>query len=203
MSEIDLIILDVDNTLVNWVDYHLPAFRTMLDELEELTGIERDELKRAFRDVHKEHGTSEYAFAIHELDILKNGPEPLSPSEVQDQYGSVIKAYQEERQMRLKPYKGVEKTLNHLSNKGYKLVAYTDTLFYYAADRIRKLGIETYLDGLVVPEDHQFPDESDSAILTNRKHSPDEYDIPHIMLLKPGRSKPAPEILYRSSVGDC
>ena len=69
---IKLVICDLDNTLYDWVGYYVPAFEAMVSELQHEHGVDRERLLDDFRSVHQSHGTSEYAFVLTELDVLRD-----------------------------------------------------------------------------------------------------------------------------------
>ena len=64
-----VLITDLDNTIYNWVDFFAPSFRAMLGEMVHLTSLDEDTLISSFQRVYQRHGTSEYSFAIEELDL--------------------------------------------------------------------------------------------------------------------------------------
>jgi len=64
MQRVTVVILDLDNTLFDWVEIWCQSFRAMLDELVQHSGIEREILLSDFKAVFTRHATSEYAFAI-------------------------------------------------------------------------------------------------------------------------------------------
>src|SRR5689334_11251035 len=67
---IKLVVVDLDNTLYDWVGYYVPSFEALVGELEGEHEIDREALLDAFRAVHQRRGTSEYAFVLTELDVL-------------------------------------------------------------------------------------------------------------------------------------
>lgn len=158
MDQIKLIITDLDNTIYNWVDYYAVSFRLMLAELVRITGIEESRLKASFKRVHQRHRTSEYAFAIQELDVLADQDRGLSISERLTKYHSAIYAFRRKRKETLKVYPGVVETLNGLRANGRTIVAHTDAMMFYAVYRLQtQLNIAELFDGLFAPQDHGLP----------------------------------------------
>lgn len=193
---IELVVLDLDNTLYDWVSYQVPAFRAMLTELGEITGIPKDELKASFQRIHQKHGTSEYAFAIEELDVLQEVDRDLSIPERLEKYATAIDAFRQVRADRLRLYPGTLEVLEALRREGRQLVAYTDAMMFYATRRLKQLGIEHLFSGLVAPRDHGLPPgvrpEWVRSSTDETKYRP---LIPHVEELDPGLVKPNPEIL--------
>ena len=92
----------------------------MLDALVGESGIPREALERDFRVVHQRHGTSEYAFAIEELQCLKE----LHPGEdLAKRYAGAIDAYRAARRKVLQLFPTVEATLRKLKDSGCLVVA--------------------------------------------------------------------------------
>jgi phosphoglycolate phosphatase len=155
---IKAILTDLDNTLYNWIDYYVPSFLAMVSELSTLTGIDQEKLKSSFKRVHERHKTTEYSFAIEQLDVLTQANKGLTTSEILLRYESAIRAFRRSRKSTLKLYDGVAENLLALKRRGKILVAVTDSLRYYAEYRLRQLGIDSLFDALVSPPDHGIPD---------------------------------------------
>ena len=121
MQRVTVVILDLDNTLFDWVEIWCQSFRAMLDELVQHSGIEREILLSDFKAVFTRHATSEYAFAIEELPSLqaKHPGENLAQL-----YDPAIHAYRSARKSALQLFPDVEETLQKLKDAGCLLVGY-------------------------------------------------------------------------------
>lgn len=197
MPEIKLVITDLDNTIYNWVDYYAASFRAMLDELVRTTGIEESRLKASFKRVHQRHRTSEYAFAIEELDVLADRDRGLSVSERIAKYQRAIHAFRRKRKETLKVYAGVVEALGNLRKSGRKIVAHTDAMMFYAVYRLQiQLGIAELFDGLFAPRDHGLPP---GVVDTDVRYheDPSRYRcvVPVHRELDPSVMKPDPRVL--------
>jgi FMN phosphatase YigB (HAD superfamily) len=193
---IELVVLDLDNTLYDWVGYYVPAFRAMLAEVSRLTGVPKDELKASFQRVHQRHGTSEYAFAIEELDVLQEFDQHLTIPERLEKYATAIDAFRELRAERMCLYPGTAEVLEALHREDRQLVAYTDAMMFYATRRLKQLGIEHFFSGLVAQRDHGLPPGvRPEWVRSSDDESKYQTLIPHIEELEPGLVKPSPEIL--------
>jgi phosphoglycolate phosphatase len=157
MQTIRLVVLDLDNTLYDWVGFYIPSFLAMVRELSRISGIGPAELKASFKKVHERHRSSEYAFAIEELDVLKKESRDLSTTNVFERYGTAIEAFRETRGNTLHLYDGVLETLKLLKAANKKLAAVTDATMFYALRRIKDLGIEDLFDLICAPADHGLP----------------------------------------------
>jgi FMN phosphatase YigB (HAD superfamily) len=156
-APIRLVVLDLDNTLYDWIGFYIPSFLAMVEELSKITGISEPELKASFKRVHEKNKSSEYAFAIEELDILKATFGNLSTREVFEKFGSAVEAFRETRRRTLHLYGGVVDTLENLKSSNTRLVAVTDATMYYAVRRLKDLGIELLFDMICAPADHGLP----------------------------------------------
>jgi FMN phosphatase YigB (HAD superfamily) len=157
MPPIQVIVFDLDNTLYDWVGFYIPSFLAMVRELSILTGISEAELKASFKKVHERHRSSEYAFGIEELDVLRTDAAVLNTREVFERFGPAIEAFRTTRDRTLHLYDGVAETLNDLKALNKKLVAVTDTTMYYATRRLQDLKIEQSFDMICAPADHGLP----------------------------------------------
>lgn len=150
MSKRTVLITDVDNTLFDWVDFWGQSFTAMMRAVSKIENIEPSNLYNEIKQVHRNHGTSEYAFMLEELPYIKN----LDPvrqyriiQEANDDFASV-------RDGSLKLYAGVQETLETLRAKGIYIVAYTESYSRYTGHRLKLLGLDGKIDVLYAPEDH-------------------------------------------------
>ncbi|MEN3281412.1 MAG: hypothetical protein V7607_2552 [Solirubrobacteraceae bacterium] len=151
---IKLVVLDLDNTLYDWVGYYVPAFDAMVAELQREHDVETDALLDSFRRVHQHRGTSEYAFVLAELDVLHD-IDALAAST--DGCHPAIAAFRAKGQQTLRLYDGARETLTKLRQTGRHLVAYTDAMTAYADLRLEQLGVADLFDELVATRDHAVP----------------------------------------------
>jgi len=72
LSNVSVIITDLDNTLFDWVEIWYHSFSALVDRIEKDSNIQREQLLDEIREVHQRHGTSEYAFLIEEIPSLQS-----------------------------------------------------------------------------------------------------------------------------------
>lgn len=152
-----LVITDVDNTLYDWLSFYIPSFLAMVNEIHRISGVDVVSLKESFRKVHQLHGTSEYAFAIQELDALAAVDSGLSADERLKKYDSAIHAFRSSRRRTLRLYPGVKETLERLRDAGVMVVAHSDSMMSYTSRRLRQLGIDQLLTAVSAARDHRIP----------------------------------------------
>src|SRR5262249_32220950 len=137
----------------------------------------------------------EYAFAIEELDILRDTDRLLTPQQRLQKYAPAIAAFREQRSKLLALYPGVVSTLTTLKHSGIMIAALTDATTYYASRRLRQLGIENLFDVLCAPEDHGIPDGLNASDVRKSSNARDyETTIPRVVYAGEFR-KPDPGLI--------
>jgi phosphoglycolate phosphatase len=95
---VSVVVVDLDNTLFDWVDIWYRSFKAMLDVLVRESGVAEEILIRDFKGVHKKHGTSEYAFSIEELPALQ---EMYPGEDLRTRFAGAVEAYRKARESAL------------------------------------------------------------------------------------------------------
>ncbi len=197
MLSIRLIVTDLDNTIYNWLDFYIPSFLAMVKKLSEITRVPEDALKASFKRVHEKYHTSEYTFAIQQLDILEEHHRGRSTREILEEYGPALYEFRKARKTRLRLYEGVRETLLALRESGKLVAALTDSkMFQAAVQRLRILEVEDLYHGIVAPPDHGFPPGTSPEDVRYFK-DPESYTskIPIQLELDPSIRKPNPKVL--------
>lgn len=191
---VSVLITDLDNTLFDWVHIWSSGFAALVDEVQRISGIDKEILLRDIAEVHKKHHTSEYAFVLEELPCLQ----AKHPGGViADIYHDAIHAHRRARKETEKLYPGVYATLSSLKEQGVLIVGYTESMAYYAGRRVRVLKLDGLLDYLYSPPDHELPQGLTSEQI--RKYPAGYYDLvqtKHRHTPK-GELKPNPDILLQ------
>lgn len=154
MHERSVLITDVDNTLLDWVTIWHASFSAMFAKLVERSGLPAEQLIPEIRSVHQRHGTSEYAFLINEVPLLKRAAGDV---DVREFYKDAIDAFRDARRQTLALYPGVMEFLSGVKSKGALIIAYTESKAFYTEYRFRKLGLDKVIDYLYSPPDHELP----------------------------------------------
>lgn len=189
------LLLDIDNTLYDWVAFFGPAFRGMCQTLSEMTGIPTETLWSEFKAVFARHGTVEYSFALQELPSIINLHPQATAAELVATYRPAIEVFQHRRRLYLHLYPGVREGMTLLHEAGYEIFAVTDSRRFQAEYRVRQIGLDRLLDGLCCVPDHPVPDEGTIAAI--RRHQSDQYTscIKNVIQLPAGLRKPSPSVL--------
>lgn len=191
---VSVVVTDLDDTLWDWVSIWYHPFKAMLDKVEEISRIPREELLRDFKQVHTRHGTAEYAFALEELpSLIRKHPN----ENITSIYSEAIDAYRSARRQVLKLYPDVHETLESIKDHGTLLVGYTESLAFYTRHRLLKLGLDRTLDFLYSPADHDLPKGLVPEAI--RRYSPESYKLRRTIHrhTPAGKEKPSPEVLLQ------
>ena len=189
------LLLDLDNTLYDWVSYFGPALRGMCRALSEMSGLSSNVLFDELKTVFKRHGTVEYSFAIQELPSLRAKHPEDTQADLVDRYRPVIEVFQQRRRSYLRTYPGVRNGIELLHEAGYHVFGVTDSLQFQVENRLRQLRLDRLLDGLCCVPNHQVP--GPETIASIRRKSADNYgsDLRSVITLPEGLRKPAPGVL--------
>lgn len=152
-KNIKLIITDLDNTLYDWFHPWYKSFKVFIDDVLENTNIEENELLEQIKSIHQKHGTSEYSFdlLLGELKLFQDNYPKEKIEQLRHTFYKTKKDY-------LKLYPGVLELFTHLKQNNCKIIAYTESMEFYAKDRVKKLGLDGILDVLFTPKDHEIPE---------------------------------------------
>lgn len=136
----------------------------MVDEISRVSGIDTETIKASFQRLHRHHGTSEYAFAVEELDVLIDAHPDLTPVDRVRKYDRAIQAFRNCRRERLRLYPGVRETLEELHRRGIRLVAHSDSMMVPVSRRLRQLDIDRRFDAICAARDTGIPEYLPHAI---------------------------------------
>jgi FMN phosphatase YigB (HAD superfamily) len=152
----NVLITDLDNTLFDWFGVWYASNSAMIERICSISGVQKEIILSEMKSIHQKHGTAEYAFLLENLPSLKRlyG----EPENIKKVMNDAIHAFRKARKNQLKLYDTVEETLKKLKEMGVYIVAYTESKSYYTSYRIKKLGLDNYIDVLYSPPDHELPD---------------------------------------------
>jgi len=141
----------------------------MLSEVKRISDLSDEVLIPEIRKIHQHHGTSEYINLIDELPSLQAS---FRSKDLGTVFASAKELFQQTMSESLAPYPGVIETLSTLRSKGILIVVYTDSLAYYTNYRLRRLGLDSLVDYLFSPPDHELPAgvNSEADQLVHAKH---------------------------------
>jgi FMN phosphatase YigB (HAD superfamily) len=193
-----VVVFDADNTLYDWVGFYIPSFRAMVTEISRISGLDYLDIVASFRDVFRRHRLTDYAYALFELEILREYEIHWSPQTFLMKYGSALDAFRKSRKAHLRLYPGVQETLRTLKQQGTVLVAHSDSPARYVGGRLSDLRIDTYFDLLTAPKEMDLAMETVESV-EGIKHRVDwlanEMSI-KVQEFPSHQRKPDPQTLY-------
>ncbi len=190
-----VVLLDVDNTLYDWLGFFGPAFRALLTRLSELSGVSADQLADEFKNVFTTHGTVEYTFAVQELPSIQKLHPRLSGVDLVNQYRQAIDLFQLRRRRFLRLYPCVMSGLKLIRSLGICVFAVTDAQRFHVGQRLNQLKLAEFFDGIFCVDDHETIPDKELAKL--RRHSPERYSVKigREIILPKGLRKPDKSVL--------
>ena len=189
---VDTLIIDLDNTIFDWFAVWYGSFKPIYDEIIAASGRSVDEVNADIRAVHQARHTSEYTFLLEEVacleDIRKN-------EDIRAKFRTALEASQRGRDHNLMLYPSVFRSLWEIKKAGTKIVAYTESMSFYSAYRLKRFGLDGVIDVLFSPEDHAVPA---GVALDSLRRLPDDFyelQVTELRHTPPGELKPNPRIL--------
>ena len=154
-----LLILDLDNTLLDWCSMHAYGVKKSIEKVSEIIGVPYEQLCEEHKEIIDRENCIEYPFVIQQLPsvldhynydfkrILEECSEPARKA-------AELAAYPY-----LKPYRSVLDTLHKIKVDfpDIKLAILTDAPHRVGLWRMYKIGILNYFDGIYGLEDPKLP----------------------------------------------
>lgn len=189
-----LVVVDLDNTLWDWLNIWFQGFDQLLDDVSTETGISRDVLESEAKVAHQAVHTSDHELVLDDLPSLRALYGKESPRE---RLREPMHAYYSTRKRLTTLYAGVQETLGRIKASGAKVVAYTESDEFQATLRIKRTGLDGLLDEVWVAPDQAVTDEEMRRRL--RTGAPEDYELAVTArkTLQAGLHKPAPTVLLR------
>ena len=147
-----LLICDLDNTLYDWVAYFVPSFYAMVDVAVDILQCDRQTLLNDFREIHQRYHDSEHPFSLLETRTVKQSYPNETPEYIAKILDPAFHAFNTSRKSNLHLHPGVRETLETLQEAGVVLVAHTESRFYGAVDRMKRLDLFQYFSRLYCRE---------------------------------------------------
>ncbi|WP_417498583.1 HAD family hydrolase [Methylophaga sp.] len=150
-----VLITDLDNTLYDWFNIWYNSFNGMLNKVVEISGVSKETLIKEIKPVHEKYGTAEYAFVLEKLPSLQKMYG--TREEINKKLNEAIHVARSERMNHLRLYEGVYDTLAELKTRRVRVIAYTESKAWYTKNRLKRLGLDYFIEHLYSPQDHSVP----------------------------------------------
>lgn len=195
MPEKRALIVDLDGTIYNWLDFFAPSFRAMVHVLARITQLDEDTIIESFRQVYQRHKSVEYGFSVQELDIwesLKWSPEDIEEKAVKKARG----AFRRVREKHFRLYPNVKETLQWARDERLLIIGLSDAPEFQVDRRLKVLRIDRFFDSLHSWKGYDVPDHALKEVLERLEAG--EYPESRVSCLKSfdlSGTKPNPETL--------
>ena len=170
-----IIITDLDDTLYDWLGFFIPSFYEMVDEIVNITKINKDILLKEYKSIHQCYGSVEYPFATLELPSILNKYNGKSKEEIKEILGEAFHKFNSVRKRKLQLYDGVADTLKRLFENGVTIIGYTESAQENGFYRLKRLGISQYFKHIYTSEsEYESNIPLDEKIITVKSKKPDK-----------------------------
>ncbi len=191
-NAVNTLIIDLDNTIFDWFAVWYASFEPIFSEIIRVTGRSPAEIEADIRKVHASRRTSEYTFLLEEVAALAD---LRALDDIRVLFKDAVEASQKGRDRNLRLYPSVFACLWDLKKKGVQIVAYTESMRFYSAYRLKRFGLDGVIDYLFSPEDHDLPQ---GVSPSKMRRLPDEFyelQVTEVRHTPPRELKPNPKVL--------
>lgn len=164
-SPLRLLLIDLDNTVYDWVALFAAAIRAMVDAVAPRLDLSPEIVRDQFRAVYANHRSLEYAFLVQEIEACRD----LDPSDVIALADLARRAYRQAADVRLRAYPGVREALKEAKSFNIMVCGISNAPAYQAQRRLRLLDLSTLFDGLAVWHGFDIPDNDPYAKEVRRR----------------------------------
>lgn len=189
---LELAIIDLDNTLFDWVGFLTSALDAMVAEAATLLATDQKLVCAQLAQVHARYANIEQPFAL--LDIPEVGLRYSSDSvRAVAHLSPAFAAFDAARKTRLRPYPGVVEALDWLQSNQVSVAFYTDSSWVNAVAKLRQCDLLRFAALLVAQ-----PYRESRA----RSRHEDFHDDPRLIILDEAERKPSIDVIRRI-LGSC
>ncbi len=167
-----LLITDLDDTLYGWLDFFVPAFYAMAEEVSNITGVEMSKLIGEYREKHQFYKSVEFPYVSLKLPSVAERYKGMTEMEIKDALNEAFHKFNSIRKQRLQLFPNVEETLKELYNKGVTIIGYTESSQENGFYRLGRLGIQQYFKYVYVSDSMfkaQYPVSSKIRSISTKK----------------------------------
>lgn len=186
---IELLIVDLDNTLYDWVSFFVPAFYAMIEKAVDILNVDREALLTDIQAVHQKYGNTEQPWALLETEIVKSYYPGKNREELADLLTTAFQEFNRKRDELLNLYPEVENTLQLIKNSGCVIVAHTEAVVSNSLIRSQKLRLLRYISHLYAPPSQGL------GHPTGKDLYDDDIEKDFFLELPEAHRKPNPQVL--------
>lgn len=143
-----LLVVDLDNTIYDYVAFYGKAFRAMQHVLSKAGHVSEDQIALEFKELYARTGTLDFRDLVQNLPSVRNRP----VEEIEQLVRYARRAYDLSKRKQLRAYTDIVKVLSAVDAAGVTIVAATNAPVYHAFTRLRDVGLLDVMSGLVAWE---------------------------------------------------
>ena len=139
-----LLVTDLDDTLYGWIDFFVPAFYAMAEEVANITGIDKAQLLCEYKERHQFYRSVEFPYVTLTLPSVVKKYRGCTQEEIKEILNEAFHRFNSVRKRELKLFPNVAETLKELHDRGVTIIGYTESSQENGFYRLGRLGIEEY-----------------------------------------------------------
>jgi FMN phosphatase YigB (HAD superfamily) len=159
-----LLVVDLDNTLYDWVTFFTSAFYEMVAVAGPMLGVSEEQLLDELHVVHQRYRNSEQPFALLETESAVRTSDGADRAAKARALGPAFAAFNRARDATLRVYPDVKETLTRLKQSS-RIVGHTEASAANAVYRLQKLGLDELVEPLYAAAElgppHPFQERAD------------------------------------------
>ena len=158
-NKCDLLVMDIDNTVFDWVDYYVNCFEAMIASVSRVTGLSGARLSYECKEIFTKENSIEYPFVIQQLPSVIEYYDGNYQKIISDVVSQARDAFLDKAQQHLVAYDGVLDSLQKIRQKypNLKIAALTDAPRYVAMWKLNKLELLDFFDSIYGLGDPRIP----------------------------------------------
>ena len=162
-----LLVLDIDNTIFDWVSYYVNSFWPLLEKVSQIIGVEPEKLAHEARDVFDREGSTEYPFVVQCLPSVERFYGADIERMLRECVIPCAETFKEMAAVHLVPYPGVGQVIHQIKTEfpHLKIIALTDAPRYVALWKLSKLKLIHSFDAIYGLTDPMIPVDSTTGII--------------------------------------
>lgn len=149
-----MVILDMDNTIYNWLDVYSYCFQKQIEYLHEKTGIEVNTIKKSFKQVFKKYDSLEVPDAVLELNIWDQCT--MHREQIEDIQKVVQNILMDGWRQNIKLYPHVRETLEWLRINSVYVIGISDAFSFWIDYRLTCLSMLECFDRIYALENSRI-----------------------------------------------
>ena len=152
-----LLITDLDDTLYGWLDFFVPSFYNMAEQVSLIIDVPLPQILDEYKELHRKYENVEFPFSTLELPCVKEKYLGKERDYIKEELDAAFYAFNSSRKHTLKLFDGVYESLSILNQRGIKIIGYTESGEENGYYRLRKLEVLKFFSKVYVYKSNYLP----------------------------------------------